>query len=736
MKSLRYFLINVVLMTIAYEANACGPFWYTPSGYRMYRICDAQPKSVEDEYSQNIRRNCEEWQGLTSEDIPLDDIYQAVYKMTMEELEIVAENRSVSYDNKFIEWITKKDTALLDFLLLAKTNEYIRIELNSRWYYPTMKTNAKITIEEVAEKALAQTDKRLRDRYLLQAVRALFSMSRFEECVKLWENEASLLPEDNLMRQMMLSYIAGAEYRLNRSEKALEYFAHLGDVNSMLFCLGRGGEQISMVDALALVCKYAPNSKYVMDGLQSYIRYIEPNEDLDYYGFNYSMLMREKQIELNDKNEKLISLCLDMACDSRVETPAMWHYTAAFVYDIMGDVTNASKQLAAAEKSKSTDFIDESIKLFRIYIDAKQQPYNSAYENRLHRQLEWLDSQICNNLTEEVRDETADGYRLARNISFYYWNDMMRRILLAEVCPRMIKAGKTTKALQLANMADNRLLQIVDRQDCGYFDDNNVYTMLAYRYSSSMGNYDYSNHFFEMIDSLGVDVAVKYVDNVENPRTEFDRFLNSRGYTGSDYLNDILGTQYMRNMRYAEALEYFGRISDAYKHHHHLYLEFDPFCADRISNGYKIDFKYDFAREMYSLEQGIAMAVDPNRKGRLIIKYAIGIKNSFDFCWPLTQYYCGTTYYSQACAKRDWVYDEYTCAAESKVKELLQTAFGLFTDDEVAAEMHYELYNFETVATKYPNTEKGELVRGACDYWYDHDPLSRRFSVCNRYSSW
>jgi hypothetical protein len=561
-------------------------------------------------------------------------------------------------------------------------------------------------------------------------------MSRFEECVKLWENEASLLPEDNLMRQMMLSYIAGAEYRLNRSEKALEYFAHLGDVNSMLFCLGRGGEQISMVDALALVCKYAPNSKYVMDGLQSYIRYIEPNGELDYYDFNYSMLMREKQIELNDKNEKLISLCLDMACDSRVETPAMWHYTAAFVYDIMGDVPNASKQLAAAEKSKSTDFIDESIKLFRIYIDAKQQPYNSAYENRLHRQLEWLDSQTCNNLTEEVRDETADGYRLARNISFYYWNDMMRRILLAEVCPRMIKAGKTTKALQLANMADNRLLQIVDRQDCGYFDDNNVYTMLAYRYSSSMGNGDYSNHFFEMIDSLGVDAAVKYADNVENPRTEFDRFLNSRGYTGSDYLNDILGTQYMRNMRYAEALEHFGRISDAYKHHHNLYLEFDPFCADRVRNGFKIDFKYDFAREMYSLEQGIAMAVDPNRKGRLMIKYAIGIKNSFDFCWPLTQYYCGTTYYSQACAKRDWVYDEYTSAAKSKVEELLQTAFGLFTDDEVAAEMHYKLYNFKTVATKYPNTEKGELVRGACDYLYDHDPLSRRFSSCNGYSLW
>ena len=181
MKFLRYFLIELVLLLIANEAAACGPSFYVPGGYHMYRICEMQPKSVAEEYSLNVKRNCEEWQRLTSEEIPTDDIYHAVYKMTLEELEAVAADRTAVYDNRFIEWITKKDAAILDFLLLAKTNEHIRIKLNSRWYYPSMKTGAGMTIEEVAEKALAQTDERLRDRYLLQAVRALFSMSRFAE---------------------------------------------------------------------------------------------------------------------------------------------------------------------------------------------------------------------------------------------------------------------------------------------------------------------------------------------------------------------------------------------------------------------------------------------------------------------------------------------------------------------------------------------------------------------------
>jgi hypothetical protein len=42
------------------------------------------------------------------------------------------------------------------------------------------------------------------------------------------------------------------------------------------------------------------------------------------------------------------------------------------------------------------------------------------------------------------------------------------------------------------------------------------------------------------------------------------------------------------------------------------------------------------------------------------------------------------------------------------------------TDKEVAAEINYTLCNFKTIAEKYPNTEKGKLVRGKCDKLYDY----------------
>ena len=711
-KFLKYFLFNFALLLVPNVAMACWHPWYTPGGYYMYRVYDPEPEFALDEHYPNTGRNCKEWQNLTSPTISLDDIYKVVYKMELEDFEKICNNRDMAYDNGFIDWICKKDTAILNFLHLAKTNEYIRTKYNSRWYYPTMNISAGMTIEEVAEKALFVKDNRLRDRYLLQAVRALFSMSRYEECIELWENEVSRLPENNLMRQMIQPYIAGAEFHTKRIEKAMKHFAQLGDVQSMLFCCGREGDVLSTVDALELVCEYAPESHYIHETLQSYIRQLSP--DGEFYC--------EYKFENNSEIQRLNTLCLEMAKGGRTENLAMWYYTAAFLADLNGETAEASRLLRLAENSKSSEFIDESIKVFKIYLDAKMQPYDAAYEERLFKQLRWLDTKICDNITESVREETSSGYKLYNCEGYYYWNDMMRRILLVEVCPRMIKAGKTTRALQLANMADNRLFNLVDRHNLYDWFSGKVktYTMNSYRYSKNENRYDYSNHFFEIIDSIGIDNAIKYVKRVNRPQDDFDRFLNSRGYIGDDYLNDILGTQCLRNMRYREAMEYLGTVSESYGKHLNVSMIYNPFSLEAEWAQVRSDFRYNFAREMYSLEQAMELTKEPNRKALLMVKYAIGIKNSFDLCWELTQYYRGTSHWGRVCEKRDWESDKYTITARRKVEEMVKSACGMFTDDEIAAETNYMLCNFKTVAEKYPETEKGILVRGKCDNLYDY----------------
>ena len=219
MKSLKYLLISALALLATDNALACWYECYAPGGYFMYRVYDSGNDSALNIHTYNYlgsRRNCKSWQKLTSVAIPLEDIYDAVYTMPYAEFEKIYRNPKAKSENKFIDWIVKNDKAILEFLYIAKTNEYIRIQRNSRWYYPTMKIDAAMSLEQVAERSLSRKDKRLRDRYLLQAVRAYFSLGMYQQCVDIWDAEASKLPEDNAMRAMIQPYVAGAEFRLGR----------------------------------------------------------------------------------------------------------------------------------------------------------------------------------------------------------------------------------------------------------------------------------------------------------------------------------------------------------------------------------------------------------------------------------------------------------------------------------------------------------------------------------------
>ena len=739
-----------LLALVASDALACFDESYAPAGYYMYRVYENKQDIEIQLYPitqyPGSGLNCKSWQQLTSETIPLEDIYKVVYIMPLSEFEKIYNRPQAKYENKFVEWITKKDKAILEFLFVAKTNEYIRVQRNSRWYYPTMKIDASMTLEQIAEKSLQSKDKRLRDRYLLQAVRAYFSLNMYQQCVDIWNGEASKLPADNALRAMIQPYIAGAEFRLNNSQRAIEYFAQIGDVNSMLYCANRTGEELSTVEAIDLVYKYAPNSPYIAKTLQWYIRSLEPERGL-YDDISDSRVLEQAQIRIQCVNE-LLPFCVAKARAGKDENTAMWYYTAAFLSDLDGKPKQADSYLRLAESSRSTAYLNESIKVMRIYLDAKLSKYDDAYEAKLFGQLKWLDSKITKNITDDVAYDVAQMYKLCLGRSFYYWNDMMRRIVLAEVCPRMVKAGRYTRALQLANMADNRLFNLVDCIECyDWNSDKKEYqtvyrTMKQYRYApNTFNSRDYSNHFFELIDSVGMNRAVSYVGSVRKPKGEFDQYLNERSYVSEDYLNDILGTQALRNMKYDKAVEYLGAVSFEYNMHHlNSFMLYDPFSLERREiGGYRLDldckgdfkskydFKYTFAKEMQQLEQSIAASKDPNRKALLMMRYAVGIRNSFDACWALTQYYKGSVY--AGCAvdkKREWERDKYTQAATDKFCQIIDSACQIATDKQIAAHIQYGLCNFKTVATKYGDTELGRYVKGKCDKLYDYHLHTRR----------
>ena len=181
-------------------------------------------------------------------------------------------------------------------------------------------------------------------------------------------------------------------------------------------------------------------------------------------------------------------------------------------------------------------------------------------------------------------------------------------------------------------------------------------------------------------------------------------------------------------MRYAEAERYLSKVSEEYylctNVYKEGYLNRDPFSLELRQWSHGVEAKFRFARTMNQLEQETATTTNPNQKALLMLDFGIGLRNSFDYCWALTQYKQGEGYYY------DLGEHNTSCAQEAmeRVGRLFEEAFASFTDNEYAAQAHLLFSNFKTVKEQYPETVAAERVRGRCDKITDYHAEKKRFA--------
>lgn len=696
-----FLLISVLLFVNSAQADACGPYEYYPYGYKMYRVFDKNSVVKTDER----KENCILWQKLTSAEIPLEDIEMVVYKYTLTQMR---ELMTVHDPNAFATWIrTNDDREVYEFLMLAKICENTRGLMNNPWYYPSKNDGTYMSLIEIEEKAKAYKGTRLKDRYALQAVRAMFSAQRYQECVDYWNDVEEDLP-DGLIKEMSRSYLVGAYSRIGQIDVALEYFTDVEDLNSIIFCLRRQGKIKDVADELECIAKYAPDSYQIPEILQWVVTGFEPWGSADY---TYQERMDTTMVNSIDRElfGKLYRLSVKMTQQPVSKNRAVWCYTAAFLADLEAKPHEAWKYIQMATKCPTSEYMKESIRVLKIYLDAKVSVYDSAYESRLFNDLKWLDAKIRGELTEDLRSNITEYYYyyLRSNISFYYWNDMLRRILLAEVCPRMLDRGMVTRALQLANLADNMLLNLTNNLEGK--------SLKEYRSSDNYNSIDYCSEFFMMMkDCVTIGDLTAYVNNTQSAQSSaFDNYLNERGFIDKDYFYDLIGTRYLSELNYDKAVRYLSNVSSSYQPRLNTsaYMYRDPFSiAESSLREYK-NYKLTFAKEMLRLEKSIASATDQNKKAFDLIRYGTGLRNSFTYCWILTEY-----------RKFGWSYDlsPYANGVLKKVESIYNEALNIVDNDELAAIAYVQLCKWKTAVDKYPDTYAARYTKMMCDNLCDY----------------
>lgn len=766
MKSLKYILaISAVSFAASSPIEACGPYYPDePQELRIFRCCSPE---LTEQWRSGCRfqdyekeQNCLLWQKITSTSIPYDDIEEVVYTDHSSTLENPSEYYRTS--NKFMQWLSQPEHSEdLEYLLVAKEIEELRDYMNDPWYYSYDGDEEHQRLNELIEQCKAYTGKRHAARYALQLVRLYFASGDFESCRFLWESKVSQMPQD-IVTDMIASYAGGAYYRAGNRDKAIELYTRSQDIGSLINLKAwdttekHSAYTNTHIKELEYIFNRFPDSPLLSVKLQNHIknreRHVYSYNELcqnyanDPAGLRYMLSGGYWDDEANHVFYSELKQFLHMAVASKkCHQKALLNYSLGYLYFLEREFGKAEAYLSRAEACDATPFLKESIHAFRFLMDARKATNSTAYKQKLLKELQWLDEMMERDVDMSYNYHWQ--YENKMNWPFYYWQDVARRVLLGEVCPKMTKSGNRVLALQLANYASNRILQLspyIRVSHTGWDDPDdpeNYSTILTFddyrKDSKEYNRYDYRSQFFDAICKSKAAEAAEYASRIAKPKSDLDRFVNQRSYTDTDYIYDIVGTLYMREMDYENADKWLSKVSKDYQSRMNIdkmgYFKLDPFMyqSDKkhlISDSN--DYKLRFAQEMDRLSKVISTETDSNRRAQAKIRYAIGLRNSFGRCWYLTSY--GFSIATSTDEDfRDWHWgnssERYSFkenslaqAAYRRVDALMKEAVAEFTDPEQAAQAQLEMKNFATVVKKYPSSKAAAYVRSRCDNYHDY----------------
>lgn len=744
MKKTIYLIVALSLISIG--SLACGPFErsYLAQDYYMFRACGDDMQREDVQYFQDEKQtrdgNCRAWARLTSTDIPLRDIREVVYSWDLPQVASLADavtkgRKDYRSKNRFATWIVShRDREVADFLLLAKKNERARNRKVSPWYYAVEGDDTSTELADIAAEAKAYGGKRLKDRYVLQQIRALFSMQQYDECINVW-NETKHLFHSDAIEQLTTGYVAGAYQWVGETEEASRLYLLNKDYLNAYRCSG------SEEDFLDWLYGKEPDNDIFIHEMQRKIHQLERCEQSSYED-------EDEDEYLRDEYGKLYRQVLRTIRDRRCKDMAQWYYTAAFVADKLRKRSEARDYIAKAKQAHPGKDLMNSIHVLDIYLCVKYAPkYSQELEDRLYPELLWLDGMIASSLDSRTRETIAMGsiYSAICGYSILYWNDTMRKIVIGSLVPLCLRSDYKTRALLYLNMADNLLYHHLGgvklvRYDYDQGDeivtDTVTKTMDEYRMdASNFNDYDYSNDYFINLDSIGVRYVKRLSVRMQEPQSQMDTFLVSRSYSDPQFLYDIIGTQLIAAMQYDEACHYLGKVKPKFNRSRNVFIhcDIDPFTCKRLPKPDDM-YKLHFAQKMARLQTTISTAADPNDKAEAMLALARGIHSSLgEQCWPLTTYYWGCfygfPYMSQY--QRSLISKATSTLADTKAE-----ALAMFTDQERAAKACYDWKLFKTVATKYRNTQQARLVRSKCDELHDYDDLPARHPILRIEEAW
>ena len=793
MKLKPFTLVSLLLMSLA-SAFACGPYYCSSAENDIYRLlpygAEGPGMRLNPDFSKsNIllwskQTGCRDTAAIrqalyTGWDNPRDweALLECAYQVCNSGKRSKSANDAASsiIGNKFCRRLVETgDTDAVRLICWSKKYSVIRNAQQSPWYYNSQVTDERRQMHQLMADVRQYTPTpKYADRYAFLTMKCQWALGDDNATLALWRQLESTL-QGSLFLSEAEDYAARSLYRLGRTDEACRFYMRRGDIGSVMQI-----KQLELPDLLKTMLQIAPESPVLAVELQRLLFSLENNP----FALTNKICTDEGYVN----HKEILPIAQQAAKTTVMSQRAMWCYTAACLLDYQNQPKEALRQLDGIDAMPCDAFLKNSIRVLRFHLRSKTEKIDDEFEKYAIGELRWMDKELQNEwkqLTQRQRFKMSHvtesgGYSMLRSCYMY---DAMRRILLSDrvgLCWRLSEAGRHTRALQLANMAENRMFILANNpmvkliRNCdtttsfmwnhdgedhpGFIDgwltwyepvpDTTKWATKSFEFNG----HDYSNWMFLLADRMSAQQLDQYRQRQLHPAGSDDRWLNERGYIDNDYWEDIVGTHYLRECNYPAAVEHLEKVSSSYQQRMNIRCIHDPFgYMDKKPSHDKTGYKLNFARRMAELQQQMQTG-SPDSRGLAMLEYSIGMRNSFGQCWYLTTYghskvefdleYLSIGEYQLAwnplvrlTANLYPFKERYSMQAD----QLQCQAFNTLESDEAKAKYYARLYMMRKVIKDYGHTQTGKYYALVCDERAMYSPSRKTtawFDIARRTAS-
>ena len=409
------------------------------------------------------------------------------------------------------------------------------------WDYPTKEelTRRDSTLRRILAECGGHQGGKTAGQFALMTMRANMLLGRDKANMLYWTATASKLP-DGVWRDVCRNIYARALLNNGLTRQATDIYAEQGDMQSIRWCM-KGYRNMA---GIRKVYADDPDSPTLLYLVQDLVNNLQETLDTRAAGPDAWRIGAIGTRTVEDTEARaFVSFADEVLKDGRTESPCLWQSAAAMIEYLLGDYAGASRRADEAVGLKGGARLKDNARCVRLLVRAAAAPLGGKDAEWMADEFRWLDAKIS-----EERGRSMDYAN--------HYTDVKERLAYRVLAPRYAAAGNGRMALALYGMATENALDFAAggrHADPGFTWGGDWPWNLDY-YSG--------NEYFDRLASMPADSLAAYYAYLTSAKGDvFEHYVAQQTYQDKDYYNDLVGTRYMAEGRFADAIAYLGRVS-------------------------------------------------------------------------------------------------------------------------------------------------------------------------------